>query len=64
MAGEYHLAILMNERVAIGGNVRQRGSGAPGHLVQLWKDRNLDDPVVKDKLLSYGFNKKLFALQI
>ena len=30
------LAILMNERVAIGGNVRQRGSGAPGHLVQLW----------------------------
>ena len=44
------LAILMNERVAIGGNVRQRGSGAPGHLVQLWKDRNLDDPVVRTNL--------------
>ena len=25
------LAILMNERVAIGGNVRQRRSGATGH---------------------------------
>ena len=45
------LATLMNERVAIGGNVRERGSGAPGHLVQLWKDNELDDPVQKDKLI-------------
>ena len=30
------LTVLMNERVAIGGNVRERGSGAPGHLIQLW----------------------------
>ena len=44
------LAILMNERVAIGGNVRERGSGAPGHLVQLWNDKDLDDPVSRDKL--------------
>ena len=36
------LAILMNERVAIGGNVRERGAGAPGHLVQLWKDKELE----------------------
>ena len=45
------LTILMNERVAIGGNVRERGSGAPGHLVQLWKEKNLQDPVTRDKLI-------------
>ena len=45
------LAILMNERVAIGGNVRERGTGAPGHLLQLWKDRDLTDSVQRDKLL-------------
>ena len=56
------LAILMNERVAIGGNVRQRGSGAPGHLVQLWKDRNLDDPVVKDKLVELWIQQEAVRL--
>ena len=45
------LATLMNERVAIGGNVRERGSGAPGHLVQIWKDKDLKDPIQKDKLI-------------
>ncbi len=33
------LTVLMNERVAIGGNVRERGTGAPGHLVQLWNEQ-------------------------
>ena len=56
------LAILMNERVAIGGNVRQRGSGAPGHLVQLWKDRNLDDPVIKDKLVELWIQQEAVRL--
>ena len=56
------LAILMNERVAIGGNVRPRGSGAPGHLVQLWKDRELDDPVTKDKLMELWIQQEAVRL--
>ena len=56
------LAILMNERVAIGGNVRERGSGAPGHLVQLWKDNNLKDPVTKDKLVSLWIEQEAVRL--
>ena len=56
------LAILMNERVAIGGNVRERGSGAPGHLVQLWKDQELDDPVTKDKLTSLWIEQEAVRL--
>ena len=56
------LAVLMNERVAIGGNVRHRGSGAPGHLVQLWKDQELDDPVTKDKLISLWIEQEAVRL--
>ena len=56
------LAILMNERVAIGGNVRERGSGAPGHLVQLWQDQELDDPVTKDKLISLWIEQEAVRL--
>ena len=56
------LAILMNERVAIGGNVRERGSGAPGHLVQLWKDNDLDDPVTRDKLISLWIEQEAVRL--
>ncbi len=56
------LTILMNERVAIGGNVRDRGSGAPGHLVQLWKDQELDDPVTKDKLITLWIEQEAVRL--
>ena len=56
------LATLMNERVAIGGNVRERGSGAPGHLVQLWKDNELDDPVQKDKLIELWLQQEAVRL--
>ena len=56
------LAILMNERVAIGGNVRERGAGAPGHLVQLWKDKELDDPVVKDQLMELWIQQEAVRL--
>ena len=56
------LAILMNERVSIGGNVRERGSGAPGHLVQLWKDNDLKDPVTKDKLVSLWIEQEAVRL--
>lgn len=56
------LTVLMNERVAIGGNVRERGTGAPGHLVQLWKDQELDDPVTKDKLISLWIEQEAVRL--
>tara|TARA_B100001057_G_scaffold494839_1_gene592302 strand:+ start:23798 stop:25015 length:1218 start_codon:yes stop_codon:yes gene_type:complete len=56
------LTILMNERVAIGGNVRERGSGAPGHLVQLWKEKNLNDPVTKDKLIKLWIEQEAVRL--
>tara|TARA_Y100000748_G_scaffold286083_1_gene269107 strand:+ start:673 stop:1887 length:1215 start_codon:yes stop_codon:yes gene_type:complete len=56
------LATLMNERVAIGGNVRERGSGAPGHLVQIWKDRELDDPIQKDKLVELWIQQEAVRL--
>ena len=56
------LTILMNERVAIGGNVRERGSGAPGHLVQLWKEKNLQDPVIRDKLIKLWIEQEAVRL--
>ena len=56
------LAILMNERVAIGGNVRERGSGAPGHLVQLWKEKSLQDPVTRDKLIKLWIEQEAVRL--
>lgn len=56
------LATLMNERVAIGGNVRERGSGAPGHLVQIWKDRELEDPIQKDKLIELWIQQEAVRL--
>ena len=56
------LTILMNERVAIGGNVRERGSGAAGHLVQLWKEKNLQDPVTRDKLIKLWIEQEAVRL--
>ena len=56
------LTVLMNERVAIGGNVRERGTGAPGHLVQLWNDRELDDPVSRDKLIKLWIEQESIRL--
>ena len=56
------LATLMNERVAIGGNIRERGSGAPGHLVQIWKDRELEDPIQKDKLVELWIQQEAVRL--
>jgi|TARA_Y100000004_G_scaffold169445_1_gene203693 alkylation response protein AidB-like acyl-CoA dehydrogenase len=56
------LTILMNERVAIGGNVRERGSGAPGHLVQLWKEKSLQDPVTRDKLVKLWIEQEAVRL--
>ena len=56
------LTVLMNERVAIGGNVRERGSGAPGHLIQLWKERQLEDSVIKDRLIQLWIEQESVRL--
>ena len=56
------LTVLMNERVAIGGNVRERGTGAPGHLVQLSNDKELDDPVSRDKLIKLWIEQEAIRL--
>ena len=45
------LTTLMNERVAIGGNIVPRGSGRIGDAVEVWKSQGLDDPVLRDELL-------------
>ena len=56
------LTILMNERVAIGGSVRERGSGAPGHLIQLWKEKNLNDQVTRDNLIKLWIEQEAVRL--
>ena len=47
------MTTLMNERVAIGGNVQPRGAGAIGEAVDIWRERHGDggDPVTRDQLL-------------
>ncbi len=37
------LTTLMNERVAIGGNVAQRGAGPIAEVLRLWRERWIDD---------------------
>jgi len=45
------LTTLMNERVAIGGGIPQRGSGYIGEAVRIWKEKGHDDPVLRDELM-------------
>ncbi|MFO7777953.1 MAG: acyl-CoA dehydrogenase family protein [Nitriliruptoraceae bacterium] len=47
------MTTLMNERVAIGGSVQPRESGAIGEAVHIWRERHGDhgDPVTRDQLL-------------
>jgi alkylation response protein AidB-like acyl-CoA dehydrogenase len=42
--------------------VRERGSGAPGHLVQIWKDKDLKDPIQKDKLIELWIQQEAVRL--
>jgi alkylation response protein AidB-like acyl-CoA dehydrogenase len=44
------LTTLMNERVAIGGQVSPRGGGFIGEVVKVWKERGHDDPARRDRL--------------
>ncbi len=45
------LTTLMNERVAIGGVIPERGSGSIGEAVRIWRERNHTDPVRRDALV-------------
>jgi alkylation response protein AidB-like acyl-CoA dehydrogenase len=45
------LATLMNERVAIGGGVGSRGSGAIGEAVRTWHEFGDGDPAARDRLM-------------
>ncbi len=47
------MTTLMNERVAIGGTVMPRGSGAISEAMSVWRERHGTDgdPVLKDQLL-------------
>jgi alkylation response protein AidB-like acyl-CoA dehydrogenase len=45
------LTTLMNERVAIGGQIPLRGGGFIGEAVKVWKQRGSDDPAKKDELM-------------
>ena len=45
------MTTLMNERVAIGGNVPERGTGAIADAVAAWQDSDHDDQAMADQLL-------------
>jgi alkylation response protein AidB-like acyl-CoA dehydrogenase len=45
------LTTLMNERVAIGGNVTRRGSGGIAQAMEVWHASGSDDPVLRDELI-------------
>jgi alkylation response protein AidB-like acyl-CoA dehydrogenase len=47
------LTTLMNERVAIGGNITPRGSGAIEMAIKAWEESGASDPVLRDELLHY-----------
>jgi alkylation response protein AidB-like acyl-CoA dehydrogenase len=45
------LTTLMNERVAIGGNVLPRGAGPIGDAVRIWRDGGQADAALRDHLM-------------
>jgi alkylation response protein AidB-like acyl-CoA dehydrogenase len=45
------LTTLMNERVAIGGQVSPRGGGFIGEVVKVWKQKGHTDPALRDRLM-------------
>jgi alkylation response protein AidB-like acyl-CoA dehydrogenase len=58
------MTTLMNERVAIGGNVAPRGSGAIAHAVEAWEKLHGDDgdAVLRDQLVSYWVEAEAMRL--
>jgi alkylation response protein AidB-like acyl-CoA dehydrogenase len=56
------LTTLMNERVAIGGQIPPRGGGFIGEAVKVWRERNLDDPATKDRLMDLWVRAEVLRL--
>jgi alkylation response protein AidB-like acyl-CoA dehydrogenase len=56
------MTTLMNERVAIGGNVAPRGSGAIGRAVEVWRELDDHDPADRDRLLAYWVEAEAMRL--
>jgi len=56
------MTTLMNERVAIGGGVPPRGSGAIADAVAAWADHGHDDPVLRDHLVELWIEAEALRL--
>jgi alkylation response protein AidB-like acyl-CoA dehydrogenase len=58
------LTTLMNERTAIGGSIPQRGSGAIGTAVELWRAQAADrrDPAMLDRLMQVWIEAEVIRL--
>jgi alkylation response protein AidB-like acyl-CoA dehydrogenase len=56
------LATLMNERVAIGGAARPAGFGPASEAVRVWKERQLQDPALRDQLVQHWVGSEVARL--
>ncbi|MGH9137459.1 MAG: acyl-CoA dehydrogenase family protein, partial [Acidimicrobiales bacterium] len=56
------LTTLMNERVAIGGQMPPRGGGFIGEAVRIWRDRGHTDPVKRDELMKLWVQAEVLRL--
>jgi alkylation response protein AidB-like acyl-CoA dehydrogenase len=56
------LTTLMNERVAIGGQIPLRGGGFIGEAVKVWKERGDDDQAKKDELMKLWVQAEVLRL--
>ena len=56
------LTTLMNERVAIGGQVPPRGGGFIGEAVKVWKAKGHNDPALRDELMKLWVRAEVLRL--
>jgi alkylation response protein AidB-like acyl-CoA dehydrogenase len=56
------MTTLMNERVAIGGQVAARGSGAITHALAAWERSGAGDPVARDRLTALWIEAEAMRL--
>jgi alkylation response protein AidB-like acyl-CoA dehydrogenase len=56
------LTTLMNERVAIGGQIPTRGGGFIGEAVKVWKKLGHNDPAKRDKLMKLWVGSEVARL--